>query len=106
MAKGLETYNVLVSLHQGVVSVSKLVQAFLCWDMADNMCEASVFLELRKLLLQPLELVSRVTPIIQEPPVQVIARLHVDPDDFALWVEFEWLRVISPLAKHFDLLLT
>ena len=46
VTEGLESHNMLVSLHQSMVSIAELVQAVNWWNVSNNMSEASNFLEL------------------------------------------------------------
>jgi len=52
-------------------------------------------------LFKPSNLISWIRPLIEEPPVQVVASLHVDANHCSLWVEWEWFRVVSPLTEDF-----
>jgi hypothetical protein len=101
--RGLEANHVLVSLDKSFESESELVEAHMGWDMRDNMCESPIFLELCQLVFKPLELVTWIIPVVQQPPVKVVACLHIKTNHLALWVELKWLCVVSVLLKDLDL---
>jgi hypothetical protein len=58
------------------------------------------FFEGCQFLLEPLDLVPRIVPILQEPPVLVVARLCVYPNDLSVResssvLELEWHGVVA-----------
>lgn len=69
MAKGAESDNVLVPLHEGMVPHTELMQAELRRNMGQNVGEATIFLKLGKLLFEPLDLLAWVLSVNHEPPV-------------------------------------
>lgn len=91
VAERLESNNVLESLNDGMISVAKLMKTVPSWDVCYDVNESMVLFYLCELFLQPVELVSWISSIIKEPPVQVVASLHVDTNNSPLRVEFERL---------------
>jgi len=57
--------------------------------------------------LKPLRLVARITPVLvsEEPPVQVVASLHIHSNDSSLIVPWERFGVVPKLAKDCDFFL-
>lgn len=106
VAERLESNNVLESLNDGMISVAKLMKTVPSWDVCYDVNESMVLFYLCELFLQPVELVSWISSIIKEPPVQVVASLHVDTNNSPLRVEFERLWVVTPLPEHLNLILT
>jgi hypothetical protein len=82
-------------------SDSKLVQAVLRLDVRNDVCKAIILLNLCELRFQPLDLEFWISSIglVDQPPVHVIASLHVQADNFSFWVEWEWLREESVLTE-------
>ena len=108
VSEGAPSYDVLVPLHQGLVPDAKLVQAVRGWDVSDHVRKAFVLFDLGQLLLKPLDFMAWVFSVclVKQPPVQVVACLHVHGDYLALGVVRHWLAVVPVLAEDFDLFCT
>lgn len=97
--------NVLVAFHESMVPDAKLVEAAVYRDVPDNDGKAALSLELVQLLFEPFDLLSRILPVFEQPPVQVIASIRVDRDHLASSIECEWFRIVSVFCKSFSLIL-
>ena len=85
----------LESIHQSFVPDAKLMEAVEGRDMRDDHRETFVFLNLQELILKPLELVTWVLSVVEHPPVEIVASLHIHSNHFSFLVERHHFRVIS-----------
>ena len=72
-----ESDNVLESLHQGSVTSAKLVLALVGCIVRDHECEATLRLNVKKLLLKPCKLMAWVFTLAPNVPIQTVAGLRV-----------------------------
>ena len=95
MAAWWKSDDVLIPFHEGMESHTKLVKAFEYRNVRDYVCKASLFFEEAQFILEPLNLLSRILPIFEQPPVLVVAGLCVQWNNFAFWVERHWLWIVA-----------
>ena len=73
--------------------------------MSNKKSESVVFLNLGQLLLKPRNLMSRVLSVRKEPPIEIVAGLHIDSDNLSFCVERHWLGVVTVLGEDLVLLI-
>jgi len=103
--EGLEAHDMLEPFHQSFVPDAKLMKAVGCWDVGNDHRETLVLLNLQELTLKPFELVTRVLSVVEHPPVEIVASLHVDSNHFSFLVEGHHFGIVSVLRKHISFFL-
>ena len=63
------------------------------------MCKSSTLLDLLEFVLEPLNLMSWVASVVEQPPVKIVASFHVEGNNSSFLVELEWFGVIAILAE-------
>lgn len=103
VTKGREPHDMLIALHEGMIPHAELMEAAVDRNVRDHIRKAALFLQAGKLILEPLNLLSRILPVVEEPPVQVVACLSVQRNDLAFGVEWKRLRVVAVFREGVSL---
>ena len=91
MTPSRESDDMLISFIEHLEPDAKFMQARLRRDVSNNDCKSPILLQLAEFFFQPRNFIPWILSIVKQPPVPVIAGLHVDTDDLSFRVEAEWL---------------